>query len=346
MAILVISPALSYQSKAAGTFQPGDVFLQVGTQASGASAIMWLRPVGNTCPVPTCLVGTLSPGVSGEGDGMAFDSSGNLLATEGFAANTVVQFSNTGALIGNFGSGYNCHPESITVAASGNVFIGQPDCSTNILEFTSSGSPVSSFAVTTQDRGSDWVDLGTDQCTMAYTSESDGLLSYNVCTNTQGPTVTISDFASPTYAHRLITTGPFAGDTLLASTTQAELINSAGTVLKTYLTGSNLLFAINLDSDGTSFWTGEYLNGDVYKVDIATGAILLHFNVADFGFSPNPFGGIAILGEITAATSSTTSTTGVPQFGVGASSLLIAAVALAGMALVFRSGRSMKLLGR
>jgi len=277
---------------------------------------------------------------------MAFDSSGNLYATEGFAAGTIVKFSNTGALIGTFAS-LPGHPESLTFNAAGDVFVGQPDASTPMFtELSATGSVINTFSAVRQDRGTDWLDLGPDQCNMAYTSEGTELLSFNVCTNAQGPTVTITPPASPTYAHRLITTGPFAGDTLLASSSQAELINTAtGAVLKTYLTGSSLLFAINLDRDGTSFWTGEYFSGDVYKVDIATGATLLHFKVQDFGFSPGPFGGIAILGEITAATSSTTAQ-GVPQFGTGASSLLIAAVAFAGMALFLRSGKSMKLLGR
>src|ERR1700674_3651898 len=77
--------AVTHVNALPNTFQKGDVFLDTGTN-SGATTILWLRPVGNTCVSPTCLQGTLTrPSTSGEGDGMAFDSSGNLYATMGFA---------------------------------------------------------------------------------------------------------------------------------------------------------------------------------------------------------------------------------------------------------------------
>ena len=33
------------------------------------------------------------------------------------------------------------------------------------------------------------------------------------------------------------------------------------------------LFAMSLDPDGTSFWTGDSTSGDVWEVNIATGAV-------------------------------------------------------------------------
>jgi outer membrane protein assembly factor BamB len=37
---------------------------------------------------------------------------------------------------------------------------------------------------------------------------------------------------------------------------------------------SSFLWAIALDPDGTSFWTGDLSTGEVFKLDIATGNIL------------------------------------------------------------------------
>lgn len=347
MCLLVLSPFLSWRSTAAGpTFQTGDVFLNVGSQGSH-SDILWFRPVGNTCPVPTCLVSALNPGVSGEGDGMAFDSSGNLYATEGFAADTIVKFDTSGSLVGTFFTNLqNGEPESLVFSNTGNVFVGNPDspslsAGARIDELSSSGSLVQSFGVNNQNRGSDWVDLASNQCTIYYTSEGNEILNYNICTQTQGTPITIQSTSIGTcYAHRIIPSGTYAGDDLVACSNQVVLVDSSGNVLQTYLTGSSILFALNLDPSGTSFWTADYFSGAVYKVDIASGSVLLQFNVNDFGYSANPLGGVAVFGEITAATSSSTTTTnGVPQFGPGLSSVLIAAVAFAGMTVMLRYKR-------
>jgi len=58
------------------------------------------------------------------------------------------------------------------------------------------------------------------------------------------------------------------------------------------------LFALNLDPDGTSFWTGD-LGGDnkVFRVDIASGAVLTSFNTLQAG--DNTLGGLTVFGEIT-----------------------------------------------
>ncbi len=35
--------------------------------------------------------------------------------------------------------------------------------------------------------GDDWIDLSSDQCTFYYTTEGTDIVTYNKCTNTQGP---------------------------------------------------------------------------------------------------------------------------------------------------------------
>jgi hypothetical protein len=94
--------ALTTSSAWAASYTTGDVFADVG-----GGIIKEFTPAG-------VLVQSLNDTHPGEGDGMEFDASGNLYATAGFAANTVVKFDNSGNLItANFGSGYNSHPESI-----------------------------------------------------------------------------------------------------------------------------------------------------------------------------------------------------------------------------------------
>ncbi|MCL5068062.1 MAG: hypothetical protein M1368_06895, partial [Thaumarchaeota archaeon] len=239
MGLLLASPFMSWTTTAAGSFQKGDVFLNINTQtnpncvgSTACSTILWLRPVGNTCPV-SCLVMPLAvSGISGEGDGMAFDKSGNLYATEGFAANTIVKFDNTGTFLGTFGGTRSGHPESLVFDSSGNLYVGLPDSSpTRIDKLDSSGTTIASFTVNKQYRGSDWLDLGSDQCTMYYTSEGNQILKYNACTSTQLTPITIASSSIGTcYAHRLIPSGTYAGDDLVACSNQVVLIDSSGNV--------------------------------------------------------------------------------------------------------------------
>jgi hypothetical protein len=78
-------------------------------------------------------------------------------------------------------------------------------------------------------------------------------------------------------------------------------LDSAGNQIQMYiLPGTTFLFALNLDPDGTSFWTADAFSGELFKVDIASGAILQQWSAAG---APNfvDIGGLSIKGEIIVA---------------------------------------------
>jgi streptogramin lyase len=226
--------------------------------------------------------------------GSAFDSAGNFFVTD-FQAQQVTKFDPTGALIGSFGSGYNADPESVIFDAAGNVYVGQADGTHNVLKFDPSGNLLATFAPATEDRGTDWIDLAADQCTLFYTSEGLLVKRFDVCTNTQ-----LTDFntallpGSNAYAHRLLPSGGI----LVADTSEVVRLDASGNQIQTYsLPGTGLLFAVNLDPDGTSFWTADLLSGEVFKVDIATGTIIKQWSAGGAaGFTAA--GGLAVKGEI------------------------------------------------
>jgi WD40 repeat protein len=269
----------------AGAFTMGDVF------ASSNGLIREFTPTGT-------LVQTLDTTHPGEGDGLAFDSSGNLYATAGFSANTVVKFNNTGTLVtANFGSGYNSHPESIVVDnANGVLYVGQPDGTHQVLKFDFNGNLLATYSPAIQDRGTDWVDLAADLHTIRYTSEGNTIFQYDLATSTQLANFNVVGLPNePAYAHRILSDG---GE-LVAATSVILRLDSAGNVVKTYtIAGTSLLFAINLDPDGTSFWTADYYAHNIFRLDIATGAILTTFNDGGSGV----LGGLAVFGERTAPT--------------------------------------------
>ena len=231
---------------------------------------------------------------SDEETGCGFDSSGNLITTN-FEANNASEFDSSGALIGPFGSGFNFNPESVTFDSAGNVYIGQADGTHEILEFTATGTPVTTFSPAVEQRGTDWIDLAADQCTMFYTSEGVNIHRFDICTNTQGPTFNLLPLpGAEAFALRVRPNG----EVLVADMLGVIRLDAAGNQVQTYLfPGMSDLFALSLDPDGTSFWTADGATGTVFKVDIASGAVLQHWSAAGApGF--NDVAGLCVKNEI------------------------------------------------
>jgi hypothetical protein len=228
------------------------------------------------------------------GGGMCFDSQGDLYATE-FSAQTMSKFDTNGNLLAaNFGSGFNSDPESCSFNAGDQMFVGQADGSHQVLEFDASGNPLGTFSPAIESRGTDWVDLAKDGCTLRYTSEGNAVHQFDVCTSNQLP-----DFATglpgPCFANRILVDGTV----LVACSSVVEHLNSVGSVIGSYNEpsgGGGALFALNLDPDGTSFWTADLDSGQIWRIDIATGNVITTFNAnSPSGLVP----GLAIVDEIT-----------------------------------------------
>jgi DNA-binding beta-propeller fold protein YncE len=217
------------------------------------------------------LVTTLNTGLGGFTTGSVFDKAGNFYVTD-FSANAVSVFSGTtGALTGTFGSGYST-PESILFNSAGQAYVTSVGGG-GIMHFDSSGNPLPGAINGTR---TDWEDLHSDQVTMLYTDESSTIHEVNVATNTPLPDFG-STFGTRGFALREIPKGADAGDVLVAAGNQISLLSSTDTLLKSYtdpLGANGEWFALNLDPDGTSFWSGDDTNGEIAEFDIATGAVL------------------------------------------------------------------------
>ena len=270
------------QKAIGGEFELGDVFAAIGS-----GQVAWFEPDGT-------LVSTLNTGLGGFTTGMAFDENGKLYVTN-FSANAVSVFDTDGTLQGTFGTGYTGGTESILFNQVGEVYVGAADGDRDIRKFDATGTPLAQYNVATESRGSDWIDLDEDQCTMYYTSEGQDVLAYDVCTDTQ-----LSNFVTgvlnggAAYALRQLPDGGF----LVADTQNIKRLDAAGNVIQTYdVSGVTNWFALNLDPDGTSFWSGSFTTNDFYRFDVATGALL-----AGPIASGGSLFGLAVFGEITEAT--------------------------------------------
>ena len=264
------------QAHAVTTFTPGDVFVAVES-----GKVNWYHGDGT-------FVATLDTGLGGFTTGMSFDSSGKLYVTD-FSVDAASVFYTNGTLAGTFGSGY-LTPESIVFNAAGDVYVGNLD--NGILKFNSSGSP----AGNPYTGRVDWFDIKADQCTALFTTEGDEINTVDVCTGTVGSNFVTGTSGTDAFALRIRP----AGDVLLADGSQIERFNSTGAQVQVYdAPGENSWFALNLDPDGTSFWSADFTTGDVFKFDVATGAVLKSFNT---GTGSDTVFGLAVFGEFTAAT--------------------------------------------
>ena len=144
-------------------------------------------------------------------------------------------------------------------------------------------------------RGSDWVDLAVDQCTMLYASEGTRIKRYDVCAD--APMTDLTGLLHEAYALRIL---PGGRSVLVADRTAIQMVDGiTGGLVRSYdAPGQDCWFALNLDPDGTSFWSADFCTSTVYKFDIADGTVLQSFS------SGSPSGtvfGLAVDGEFSDA---------------------------------------------
>jgi hypothetical protein len=218
-----------------------------------------------------------------------FDSSGNFYVTTFFSG--IVSTFAAGSTSGTNFASVGGDEESITRSMSNNFFVGEADGGGQITELNSSGGTVRTFTAAVQDRGTDWVDLAADQTTLYYTSEGSSIMRFS----TVGTGSQLSDFetgkGTTMYALRILSDG----GVLVANTSNVLEFDSAGNIVRTYtIPGAVQLFALNLDPDGVTAWTGDLSTNEVTRFNIATGAIVSQWNAGT-----GTLGGLTVFGEIT-----------------------------------------------
>ncbi len=258
--------------------------------ATGNSQVKVFSPTGT-------LLETLNDGSNTTyTTGMAFDSSGSLFVTN-FGAQNISKFDSNGNLVSSAYMTASNTPESILINRSGNFLVGGARVNTVLQYSSAGGAPTATYTVQGGNgtNSTDWIDLAADQHTLLYDGEGTTILSYDLATHTQNKAFA-SGLTASVYAIRIIPSGPYAEDVLAADSTHALLLDASGNILKTYTLPGNDGgdFALNLDPNGTDFWTADP-SGTVWEVNIATGKIDNQFNSG----SSSTFG-LVVSGELTA----------------------------------------------
>jgi len=181
--------------------------------------------------------------------------------------------------------------ESVVFASNGEFYTGN---TTNpIRKFSSAGTLLQTYSNIGR---SDFVDLAADQQTLFYTEEGTNVRRLNASgVGTQ--LTSFSTAGSNFFALRLLPPGDGSTGLMVANNGNVLRLNSSGAIVQTYAPGGagQLFFALNLDPNGTSFWTAGLSSGNIYRLNIATGAIEVGPIITG-----TSVGGLCLLGEPTA----------------------------------------------
>ena len=266
------------------SFEPGDVFVSLEP-----GPVQWRSPDGT-------LRSVLVPTVVGTGEGMAFDSSGNLYVTRWCidgpcdTGNAVEMFNVLGHSMGQVGDNFNCNPHTIVILPDDTTYVGQAGCRRTLLKFVPAVTAPTEFFVAQDSLGVFWMDLAADGCTMFYTSAGPNVKRFDVCTNTQ-----LADFnvaPMPGGITQDLRVLPDGG-VLVSSGQVIARLDNTGAVVQTYqVPGEGALWAgLDFAEEGT-FWAGNYFSSNVHKFNLADGARLASFNA---GTPPNSVVAIRVM---------------------------------------------------
>ena len=220
--VLAILMALGRGGAVDPVMQSADIFVSV----DGAKVLQYSQN--------GTLKRTLTTGRPGKLTGSAFDKSGNLYVSAGFAgAAAVVWFNAALAYQGDFGSGFENNPESIVIDPAGNFLVGAAQhggAKAVVKKLSPTGNQIRTYSVDTERRGTDWIDLSADRKTIFYTSEGVKVKRFNAETGEQLP-----DFSDAgggmKYALRILSDGGI----LVAASSHVVRFDRTGAIIKTYL---------------------------------------------------------------------------------------------------------------
>ncbi|HYM11272.1 MAG TPA: WD40 repeat domain-containing protein, partial [Bryobacterales bacterium] len=181
--------------------------------------------------------------------------------------------------------------ESVVFTSGGDFFTGGPG--KHIIRYNAAGVLQQTY---NQSAGSDWVDVSSDQHTLFYDEEGATIHRLDA-TGSGTQLANFSTAGSRFFALRLLPPGDGSAGLLVANGANVVRLNSSGAIVKTYTAaGAGLFFALNLDPNGTSFWTADLSTGKFYRFNIASGAI----EVGPISVGAEA-AGLCVLGEPTGA---------------------------------------------
>ena len=291
LSVLLLSPVAEASHT---SFQPGDIFVAVG-----GSKVQWRHGGGSLNKVMATFAS------SPQTTGMAIDALGRLYVT-GYTSNAISRFSTAGNPVGTFGSGFSSHPESIAFSAEGFALVGQERGTRDILRLDASGQLQAQFDAPTEgSRGTDRLDLASDQRTALYVAGGTTVKGFDIAGN-MAPDFDAGGPLSPgNWAVGLPGKAALdlkilpTGGVLVADTEMIVRIPSPGAQpVMLDAPSQNRWSALALGTTANRFLAADNCSKKVFSFDLSTGVGTEVFT-AD---RRDDIQGLAVFGGLTAAT--------------------------------------------
>lgn len=213
---------------------------------------------------------------------------GDVLSTRFSAGQGPVLMSASGAVRDNNFGGLVGDDESCAFDELGNAWVGEAvpsSASEALLRYIADdGRVLKTLQIPVGERGTDWIELDADQCTLYYTSEDSDVRRFDVCAEQVMPHFA-TGLEAPCYALRQLPNR----DLMVTCRERIYRYDQNGTFLREYTradlgeTNPDGLYAIHLDPDGQTFWTGGVTSGRIVRASLDDGSVVTSFNTGTGG---------------------------------------------------------------
>jgi Calx-beta domain len=215
---------------------------------------------------------------------------GDVLSTRFNDSRGVVLMSPAGAVLDEDFGGLLGQDESCAFDLSGNAWVGEagPVSATtyNLHYMAGDGRLLKTLQVPVGERGTDWIELDADQCTLYYTSEDSDVRRFDVCAEQALPHFA-TGLEPRCYALRQLPDH----DLMITCTNRIYRYDQNGAFVREYTrqslgeTDPDGLYAIQIDPDGQTFWTGGATSGRVVRARLDDGSVVTSFNTGTGGIN-------------------------------------------------------------
>jgi len=213
---------------------------------------------------------------------------GDVLSTRFADTLGPIRMSQSGTVLDNDFGGFVGADESCAFDQTGNAWIGEAvgsSATVGPLRYVAGdGRLLRTLQVPVGERGTDWIELDANQCTLYYTSEDSDVRRFDVCTEQAMPHFAMG-LEAPCYALRQLPNR----EMMVTCRNRIYRYDQNGSFIREYTRESlgetevNGLYAIHLDPDGETFWSGGVISGRVVRARIDDGSVVTSFTTGTGG---------------------------------------------------------------
>ncbi|MBK8553982.1 MAG: hypothetical protein IPL53_24220 [Ignavibacteria bacterium] len=215
------------------------------------------------------LIKTFMTGYTNLPSGMSANAEGKLFISD-LSSGEISVFDKNGNLTGSFRSGINALGEIVADNMS-NVYISEFEGS-EIKKFDLHDNYLTSFY---SKEKINLIALHPDNCNMFYTSDKGDLLSFNLCANTPLVSSFPPGILKKANSFKILSDGSIlaaVGESIVRLSPEGKLIQSYDVQSHDHWS------ALDIDTDGESFWCADYCNSNVRRFNLTTGEEISYFN--------------------------------------------------------------------